>query len=528
MKKSDYGVLFLISLVFFILLATLQRAPGYMDAEYYLGQSIRLVQHHDLIEPFIWNFLNDPVKVDSQGFAFWLPATSFIAAGGLMILGSTSFYAARLFFILMAACIPMMTAFFATRFLPKKRAGWLAGLLTMFSGFYLPFITITDTFTPYMFFGGLFFISIWFAEKKINSGNKLNYWFIGTGLIAGLMSLTRSDGLLWLAGGWLGVLIIVGIKPWNWQRISIHLGLVLIGFALVMTPWILRNYAIYNSLFPPGNGLMLWLTKYDDLFVYPSKQLYFSSWISSGFGNILVDRLKALAVNLQTIIASGGTIILTPIFAIGLWKHRKSNIVRLTLVILIAILGVMTLVFPYAGERGGFFHSLSAVQVILWSMVPFGLDTIIQWGVKNRNWKTDRSWKMFGAALVVVTGIFSTLLIADKLNNGTESGIPWNKTQDAFATIDQRLSEKTSDEDGVIMVNNPPGFTLATGRSSVMIPTGGASSLIEVSKRYDVHYLVLNSERADITEIFEKEESSQKHFKFLFEIAENRVYEFNP
>jgi len=35
MKKSDYGVLFLVAMFFFSLLATLQKMPGYMDAEYY-------------------------------------------------------------------------------------------------------------------------------------------------------------------------------------------------------------------------------------------------------------------------------------------------------------------------------------------------------------------------------------------------------------------------------------------------------------------------------------------------------------
>ena len=63
-----------------------------------------------------------------------------------------------------------------------------------------------------------------------------------------------------------------------------------------------------------------------------------------------MDRLKALALNIQTLIASGGAILLAPIMAIGLSKKRKTNIARMAFVMLISILAAMSLVFPYAGE----------------------------------------------------------------------------------------------------------------------------------------------------------------------------------
>lgn len=528
MKKTDYGILFLVALIFFTLIATYQKVPGYMDAEYYFGQGLRLVQHQDLSESFIWNYLNNPTSTNGPGFAFWLPLTSFIAAGGLWITDSSSYFAARLVFILMASCIALMAAFFATQLLPGRRAGWLAGLLTLFSGFYLPFITITDTFTPYMLFGGFFFSSLWFAEKRSLKGSLFNFWFLASGVLAGLMSLTRSDGLLWLAGGLVTLFLIKYSHKQKWKAVIIHGLLITLGFALVMTPWYVRNYSLYQSIMPPGNSLMLWLTKYDDLFVYPSSKLTISNWISTGVGAILTDRLKALLSNLQTLIASGGMIFMAPIMAIGLWKTRNLLITRMALVSLFAMFVVMTIFFPYAGERGGFFHSLSAIQVIFWSMVPVGLDGVIQWGVVQRKWKTARSWKMFGPAIVIVAGIFSALLFSNKLANGTESGIPWNQTLVSFATIDKALVKKTGDQAGVILVNDPPGYTLATGRTSIMIPTGGENALIDVSNRYKARFLVLNGERADVVALLDNNSSVKAHFEFLFETAGTSVYEFKP
>lgn len=528
MKKSDYGILFLVALAFFILIATFQKVPGYMDAEYYFGQSIRIVQHHDLIEPFIWNFLNYPTEVNTPGFAFWLPMTSFLAAVGLWISSTTDYFTAKIFFILMAAAIVVMTAYLANEFLPGRRTGWLAGLLALFSGFYLPFMTTTDTFTPYMFFGGFFFICILNAKKRAGVSQKFNYWFLMVGIVSGLMTLTRSDGLIWLMGGWLGLLLTTKIQPKNWKNTTILAGEILLGFLIVMTPFYLRNYSIYKSIFPTGNGLMFWLTKYDDLFVYPSNVLTFSRWLQSGIITIFVDRFIALGNNLQTLVASGGTIVLAPIMLVGFWKTFKLDVVKLMIVLLAGIFFIMTIVFPYAGERGGFFHSLSAVQVVLWSLVPVGLDKIIVWGIKTRKWKNNRSWLMFGTALVVVVGVLSILNFNNKLMNGTESGIPWNETQSSFIAVDHEISNSQKDQTGIVMVNNPPGFTLATGRPSVMIPSGSEDALIDVGNRFNVKYLIINGERSNVEKKLEDDALLPDHFKYLFEVAENKIYEFKP
>jgi len=274
--------------------------------------------------------------------------------------------------------------------------------------------------------------------------------------------------------------------------------------------------------------LMFWLTKYDDLFVYPITQLNISSWIDTGVITILGDRLGALWSNVQTLIASGGTVVLAPMMMIGLWKNRKSIINQLTLAMMVGLLAIMTLIFPYAGERGGFFHSLSAVQVILWSLVPVGLDAIIQWGVKQRKWKTDRSWRMFGIALVIVVGIISALIVGQKLTNGAESGIPWNESQTMFAVIDQAIIDQTGSKNDLVMVNNPPGYTLATGRPSIMIPSGGEEALIDVSHRYNIGYMVVNGERTEVLGLLKRSEKLGNHFQFLFNEAGNSVYQFKP
>lgn len=66
-----------------------------------------------------------------------------------------------------------------------------AGLLAVFSGYYAPYLPVTDTFSLYMLFGALFFLVVNRKPSIVNP-------FL-LGLLAGLMHLSRADGILWLA-----------------------------------------------------------------------------------------------------------------------------------------------------------------------------------------------------------------------------------------------------------------------------------------------------------------------------------------
>ncbi len=114
--------------------------------------------------------------------------------------------------------------------------------------------------------------------------------------------------------GWRGLLIFFRKK--NHQprkRILKEASLLLIGFVAVMSTWYLRNLLLYGSIFPPGNQLMLWLSSYDDLFVYPSDFLNFKSWIAQGYTPIIFDRLQALGKNLILLITASGFVALAPL-----------------------------------------------------------------------------------------------------------------------------------------------------------------------------------------------------------------------
>lgn len=164
--------------------AAIQPSPGYLDADYYFSGGMQLAEGHGFSEPYLWNYLDDPAGLPHPSNAYWMPLASLLVAAGSVILGSASWFASRVGFLLVAALVPPVTAALAWSFSSRRELALTSGFLAVFSAFYLPFLPITDTFGLYMLFGGLIFLVL---NRKPSSLNPLLL-----GLLAGLMHLTRG------------------------------------------------------------------------------------------------------------------------------------------------------------------------------------------------------------------------------------------------------------------------------------------------------------------------------------------------
>jgi hypothetical protein len=527
MSKKGYFFLFLVSCLVFSVCLLIQHEPGYMDSEYYYGQGIQIAQGNFLNENFVWNFLNNQTAIPSSSFTFWMPFTSLFSAMGILLFGSTQFLTARILFLIAASFIPVFCAYFAEKFLPNKGAGYLAGVIAIFGGQFFSYYTITDTFVPYFILGGLFFWLIYLVEtKKVNQ--KFNNWsFLLLGVDIGLMHLTRADGILWIVGGISAVFLVnrnINKENLLSRRLLniIKLGL---GYLVIMLPWYIRNIIVFKSLFPTGNSKNLLFTGYNDLVLFPASQITFERWIAGGLGPIFTDRLHSLGANILNFVSSGGLIFLFPFILIGVWKKRKETTVKLALIMLLVIYLSMSLLFPYAGERGGFFHSLASVQIIYWSLIPVGFVSFVDLGIKVRGWKYSRAWRGFGIIIIVGCILFTGITFYEKLVNGPEKQGNWNYSNSKYLAIDSEISLKFEDSASPIMVNDPPGYSLSTGRRSIAIPTGDPEAINKVAEMYDVKYLVVDIFRPDITNLLQTDASIGSKWIKFFANSEYTLYQ---
>jgi 4-amino-4-deoxy-L-arabinose transferase-like glycosyltransferase len=479
MRRGYWLALLLLSLLVATLAAVWVREPGYMDAEYYFATGRELAAGQGFHEPFLWNYLDDPEGLPHPSHLYWMPLVSLLSAAAMTV-GPDIFRVAQVPFVLMAAGIPLLTACMALRLGAKERQALLAGLLAIFSGFFLPFFVTTDAFSVYSLLGGGLLLIL--ADAR----SRGDWWrWLLAGILAGLAHLARADGLFLL------IPALVFLFPWQpkcWRNLL----LLAAGYLVCIMPWMLRNLAVVGSLFPAGSAHTLCMLNYDELYSYPAALLTPQRWWNAGLGAALLVRGNAMLGNLATLLVVDGFVFLAPLILVGAYRLRRQTLVRPALAYLLALFLFMSLVFPFAGMRGGFFHSSAALLPLLWALAPIGLEQVVAWVSARRTWDARAALRIFEAGMVALAGLASVWLYWRAVI-GPQPQLPrWERAFDTYRVAGSQLASLDCDI-GLVAVNNPPGFFLATGLPAVVIPDGGEETLRQVSQRYAVEWIVLEA-----------------------------------
>ena len=507
-----------------ILMAAFQPAPGYMDADAYYVGGRQLAIGHGFSEPYLWNYLDNPSGIPHPSNAYWMPLASLLAAAGAVLFGPGSWSAARVGFLAVASSLPPLTAALAWSFTGRRDLSITSGLLAVFPAFYLPFLPVTDTFGLYMLLGGSFFLLLSCPVSPDHRKSLLISSFF-LGVISGLMHLSRTDGMLWLLLALIAVLFVIPKPP---QPRSLFTAcailLTFVGYLVIMAPWFARNLAAFGTLLAPGGTRMLWLTSYDQLFAFPASQLTLASWWHSGFSAILKSRLWSLGLNLANTLAVQGEVFLLPLIAVGLWLLRKDRRVQLAGIAWLLTLGAMTIVFPFAGGRGGFLHSGAALQTVWWVLAPPGLEKFIEWGGRKRGWNVVQAGHIFRISLVGLA-VLVTLVVFWNRGIGGNAGKVWAQENAAYSRTNEYLVSHGSAAGDIVMVANPPGFYLASGNPSIAVPDGDIKTLLTVARKYNAVYLVLEagSVPAGLLPVYDNPQG-QSDLLYLSEIEHARIF----
>jgi len=494
---------YLSGIIFALIGTQFQKGPGYMDSAYYTVGGLQLFEGNGFVEPYIWNYLANPKGLPAPAFVYWMPLPSLLAFMGMWLGRSPDFVWAKLPFLLMAGFLPVLTVYLTRKVITNPAYAWIAGGLAVFPGVYALYLTIPETFIPYMIGGGLFVIIAFFANNQWIGGLESFQRFLLLGFIAGWMHLTRADGLIWLISAF-GV-VIWRIRPWQSRqkmRVAINgLLALLLGYLILTGGWYYRNWVVFGSMFPPGNGKSLWLTSYNQLFAYPNDHLNFTNWLKAGLPAIIHARLDALSLNLQNFLVVQGSIILLPLILVGCWSKRHHSAVKFETMMWLLILGMMTIVFPFAGSRGGFLHSGAAIQIFFWSMSVAGLEQLIIWMKKARGWGISTSMTLFGTFLILINLFIAGWFFYQRVYRVPNHHV-WNESIERYQRVGERLEELHISKQLIAMVNNPPGFYWATRRPSIVIPDGDIRHALAAAKRYGATYLLLEENQENLSNLY--------------------------
>jgi len=494
MSKLILLLLWVLGLAIVLVVAVFQDSPGYMDADYYYSGGMQLASGQGFSENILWNYLDDPEGLPHPSHGYWMPLVSILAAAGMALLGRVDFSSGRFFFILIAAFIPPLTAELAWRLHRRKDLALISGGLALFPAFYLPYLPTTDVFGCFMILGGSFFLLLTTGENSKHKSPPDRYSYpLLLGLLAGVMHLGRAEGLLWLFLGLAGTVRIAldEQQPHSWRKALLAGLACLVGYLLVMGPWYIRNMAVFGAPLSPGGDRALWIREYDELFIFPADQLTFQRWLQSGLGSILNARLWSAGQNLQSALAVQGSIFLAPLIGLGLWRLRKLVSIRIAVSGWLLTFLAMTLAFPYQGARGGFFHSGAAFQPVFWAVAPLGLESLIEWGARKRNWQARQALGVFGVGLVGLALLLTTLASRERLFSAEAGGSSWNAHNERYVHLEQYLLKRDTPLEEVVMVNNSPGYFAASGRPSISIPYSDLQEVCSAADRYQARFLLL-------------------------------------
>jgi 4-amino-4-deoxy-L-arabinose transferase-like glycosyltransferase len=466
------------------------RQPGTMDSHYYYASGRSLLQNRALVEPYIWNYLDDPTGLPTPSHLYWMPLPSMLVAAAQWIVGP-SFKAAQIPFLLLAAGLPLITYATSWALSHNRRHALVAGLLTIFSGFYLPYWTIPETFAPYAFLGGLTLYAI--GRWTEHPGGRL--WPLAIGLLAGLGHLCRADGVLLLL---VAIPFTAAIRSSARPRTRLPPVLLLLaGYLLVMGPWFFRNWQIMGAPLSSAGAKTVFLRSYDELFSYGTP-LTLERYLAWGWGNILRSKLDAGWANLQTFVVVNNLIFLTPLCLIGAWRVRRRRFIWPSLAFGVMLYGTMALIFTFPGARGGVFHSSAALLPAIFAVSMVGLDAAVEWAARRRpRWNPHAAKRFFSVGIVLLAAGMTGFIYHGKVvGNGSWTDPAWNHTDSAMIEVGDWLQTQKAGEP-VVMVGNPPAFHYHTGLQAIVIPNEGVERTLQAARRYGAGYLVLDQNRPE-------------------------------
>ncbi len=467
-----FGLMALV--VAFVIVRGLAERPGYTDAFYYFNAADRWVVGDGLTDPYLWTYIGLPESIPTASHQYWMPLTSMLAALGMWVMNAPGDYAAAQWpFALLLAGLAGIGFWLGGRLGGSKRHMWVAGLLTLFSGFFTRFWGMTDNFGPYGFAGAMCLVWMGLAAKVRPEQKAYRFGFLA-GIFAGLGHLARADGLLLLIVG-LGTL---ALNRTMWRQRLVACLVLTVGYLLIMIPWFARNLDVIGSPLPMGGTQAAWYTEYDDIFNYPPGTEVVA-FFEDGLSTLVESRWQAFTNNLGTFVAVEGLVVMTPLMLIGLWNRRRNAFLGGFWVYALGLHLAMTFVFAFPGFRGGLFHS-SAVLIPWWAALGVvGLDDVVDWYAKRR-----RRWQPAVAKLVFSSGlVLLAIMLSWRVSSGQRvpAGQPslYRELEAAFA------------QDARVMVNDPAALYYFTGLSGVVLPNATIDIVPEIADQYDVTHLLI-------------------------------------
>ncbi len=488
--------LYLLALVARLALLAGFADPAYPDSFYYVDVARQLAAGHGFSVDVVWIFAevgghipaNPVLPIVSN--AHWMPLASLVQVPFIWLLGPTAFASALPFALIGAAAAPLTWAIGRDAGMrPAVSVG--AGVLTALPGLSFVFMAQPDNFSLYQ---PLVAGSLWMAGRGMRGSPRS---FAAAGLLAGVATLSRNDGMLVL--GVLGLAFLwdrwrswrgFGGQPKRSVRIPLAAAIGAVAlFAAAVGPWYLRQLATFGSLSPStASGKVLFIRNIGEWNSIDTPATL-DHLLGMGVGPLIASRVEGLIAAIVIFSLLVGIVVLIPPMLAGAWSRRRDAFFG-------PLLGYSAVLFAFSAivsavhvPGGTFIHSAVALVPHGYLLALEGVFVMAAWaGRRRKNWDPVQAGQTFAVGAVTF-GVIAAIAGSFPVHQG------WSVKRDRMAAVAAALDAAAVPATDRIMSIDASGMRYWTGRGGVVLVNDPITTVEKVATAYGIRWLVL--ERAE-------------------------------
>ena len=414
--------LYLLALVGRLVIAAGFPDPAYPDSFYYVDVARRLAEGHGLSIDVVWIFAEvggtipaNPVLPIASN-AHWMPLASLVQVPFIWALGPTAMASALPFALFGSLAAPLAWVIARDAGAPVF-VGVAAGIMTALPALSFVYMAQPDNFSLYQ---PLVAGALLLAARGMRGRPRS---FALAGLLGGLATLSRNDGLL--------VLAVLGVafawdrlrgrvaafgSPARPARVPVLAALGAVGlFALAVGPWYLRQLAVFGSLSPStASGKVLFIRDIGEWNSITTPATL-DHLLGMGLGPLALTRVGGLVAAVFIFGVLVGALVLVPPMLAGAWRRRRDPAFGPFLGYAFLLFAFSALVSAVHVPGGTFIHSAVALVPHGYVLALDGIVVAVGWlAARRRGWNAERAARIFtgGAVAVgVLAAVFGSLSV---------------------------------------------------------------------------------------------------------------------
>jgi len=467
--------------------------PAYPDSAYYVDVARALHAGEGFNVDFVWIFAevggtlpaNPVLPIPSN--AHWMPLASIVQVPILAIFGDVAWASAAPFALIGSLAAPLTWAI-ARDAGARPLVAVGAGILVAAPILSTVYMAQPDNFSLYQ---PLVAGALWMTARGLRGSGRA---FVLAGLLTGLATLARNDGLLVLA-----VLILAvawdRLRAWrsSGPRAPAISGVAALGavvlFLAVMGPWWARQLAVFGSLSPStASGKVLFIRDIGEWNSITTPATL-DHLLGMGPGALLATRLGGLIAAVMIFVTLICGFILALPLAIGAWAQRRSVDFGPFFAYGLILVAFSSLVSAVHVPGGTFIHSAVALAPHSYILALEGIAVGVAWvAARRRAWNADAATRIFTGAAVVF-GLGAALLGASSVHD------TWSVRRADAGALAAALAAAGALTTDRVMSIDASGTRYATGHGGVVLVNDPLDTIQAVADAYDIRWLVLD--RAD-------------------------------